>query len=119
MPEMLVRQPEFEHSACGTFIKNKEIIQKFKETGDSQYNYQKKKKKTKRFFNMTWLIKILKDLTKRTTSDKILCGKAFNIDKNPKYNGYQCGLPSTVYKFSDKKTSGGTAVPAQYKTLAM
>ena len=112
MPEMLVRQPEFKHSACGTFIKNKEIIQKFKETGDSQYNYQKKKK-TKRFFNMTWLIKILKDLTKRTTSDKILCGKAFNIDKNPKYNGYQCGLPSTVYKFSDKKTSGGTAVPAQ------
>ena len=49
MPEMLVRQPEFEHSACGTFIKNKEIIQKFKETGDSQYNYQKKKK-DKAFF---------------------------------------------------------------------
>ena len=42
---MHIRQPEFTHSACGTFIKNKEIIQKFKETGDSQYNYQKKKDK--------------------------------------------------------------------------
>ena len=47
---MLVRQPEFTHSACGTFIKNKEIIQKFKETGDSQYNYQKKKKKKDKAF---------------------------------------------------------------------
>ena len=62
---------------------------------------------------MTWVLEILKDLTKRTASDKILCGKAFNIAKNPKYNGYQRGLPSTVYKFSDKKTSGGTAVLAQ------
>ena len=62
---------------------------------------------------MTWLMKILKDLTKRTASDKILCCKAFKIAKNPKYNRYQRGLPSTVYKFSDKKTSGGTAVLAQ------
>ena len=62
---------------------------------------------------MTWLMEILKDLTKRTVSDKILCGKAFNIAKNPNYNGYQYGLPSTVYIFSDKKTSGGTAVLAQ------
>ena len=62
---------------------------------------------------MTWLMEILKDLTKRTTSDKILCGKAFYIAKNPKYNGYHPGLPSKVYKFSDKKTSGGTAVLAQ------
>ena len=38
---------------------------------------------------MTWLMEILKDLTKRTASDKILCGKAFNIAKNPKNNGYQ------------------------------
>ena len=33
-----------------------------------------------------------KDLTRRTASDKILCGKAFNIAKNPKYDGYQRGL---------------------------
>ena len=47
-----------------------------------------------------------KDLTKRTTSDEILYDKAFNNAKNPKYNGYQYGLPSMVYNFFDKKTSG-------------
>ena len=49
-----------------------------------------------------------KDLTRRTASDRILFDKAFNIAKNPKYDGYQHGLASTVYKFFDKKTSGGT-----------
>ena len=44
-----------------------------------------------------------KDLTRRTASDKILHDKAFNIAKNPKYNGYQRGLASMVYKFFDKK----------------
>ena len=42
MPEMHSRQPRFTYSACGTFTKNKKRIQKFKETGDSQYIYQKK-----------------------------------------------------------------------------
>ena len=32
--------------------------------------------------------------------------KAFNIAKNLKYDGYQCGLTSMVYKFFDNKTSG-------------
>ena len=32
MPEMHLKQPEFTYSACGTFTKNKEGIQKFKET---------------------------------------------------------------------------------------
>ena len=48
-----------------------------------------------------------KDLTRRTASDKILRYKAFNIAKNPKYDGYQRGHASMVYKFFDKKTSGG------------
>ena len=34
MPEMYLRQPGFTYSACGPFTKNKERIQKFKETGD-------------------------------------------------------------------------------------
>ena len=46
-----------------------------------------------------------KDLTRRTASDKILRDKAFNIAKNPKYDGYQRGLASMVHKFFDKKTS--------------
>ena len=44
-----------------------------------------------------------KDLTSRTASDKILRDKAFNIAKNPKYDGYQRGLDSMVYTFMDKK----------------
>ena len=40
MPEIHLRQPGFTCSAFGTFTKNKEIIQKFKETRDSRYIYQ-------------------------------------------------------------------------------
>ena len=47
-----------------------------------------------------------KDLAKRTASDKVLRDKAFNIAKNPKYDGYQRGLASMVYKFFDKKNKG-------------
>ena len=32
--------------------------------------------------------------------------KAFNIPKNPKYDGYQRGLASMIYKFFDKKWKG-------------
>ena len=44
-----------------------------------------------------------KDLEKRTQSDKVLKDKAFEIANNPKYDGYQRGLTSMVYKFFDKK----------------
>ena len=44
-----------------------------------------------------------KDLAKRTASDKVLRAKTFNIAKNPKYDGYQRGLASMVFKFFDKK----------------
>ena len=47
-----------------------------------------------------------KDLNRRATADKVLRDKAFNIAKSPKYDGYQRGLGSMVYKFFDKKTSG-------------
>ena len=50
----------------------------------------------------------LKDLARRTAPDKILRDKAFNTAKNPKYDGYQRALASTVYKFFDKKSSGGS-----------
>ena len=44
-----------------------------------------------------------KDLTRTTASDKILGDKAFNIAKNPKYDGYRRGLASMVYKCLVKK----------------
>ena len=47
-----------------------------------------------------------KDLKARTTSDKVLRNKAFNIAKNPKYNGYPRVLASVVYNFFDKSLWG-------------
>ena len=46
------------------------------------------------------------DLARRTASDKVLRDKAFNIAKNPKYDWYQRGLASIIYKFFDKKSKG-------------
>ena len=43
--------------------------------------------------------KDFKDLKRRTAADNVLRDKAFNIDKNPKYDGYQRELASMVYNF--------------------
>ena len=40
MPEMHLKQPRFTYSDCGPFTKNKEKIQKFKQTGDTNYIYK-------------------------------------------------------------------------------
>ena len=48
-----------------------------------------------------------KDLVRRTQSDKVLRVKAFKIASDPKYDGYQRGLASMVYKFFDKKSRRG------------
>ena len=47
-----------------------------------------------------------KDLVRRTQPDKALRDKAFKIANDPKYDGYQRGLASMVYKFFDKKSKG-------------
>ena len=47
-----------------------------------------------------------KDLTRRKADDNVLRDNAFNITKGPKYEGYQRGLASMVFKFFDKKASG-------------
>ena len=47
-----------------------------------------------------------KELARKAASDKVLRDKAFNIAKNLKYDGYQRGLASIVYKFFDKKSKG-------------
>ena len=51
-----------------------------------------------------------KDLAKRTQPDTILRDRAFKIASDPKYDGYQRGLASMVYKFFDKKSSGSGIV---------
>ena len=104
MPEMHLKQPGFTYSACGPFTKNKERIQKFKETGNTSHIY--KNELDKACFQHDMVYGDFKDLKRRTASDKILRDKAFNIAKNSKYDGYQRGLASMVYKFFDKKSTG-------------
>ena len=67
-------------------------------------------------FSMIWLMVKSKDLARRTQSDKVLQDQAFKIASNPKYDGYQRGLASMVYKFFDKKSSGsGVATGPNYQ----
>ena len=104
MPEMHLREPGFTYSACGPFTKNKERTQKFKETGYSQHIYQNELDKA--CFQHDMAYGDFKDLTRRAASDHLFRDKAFNIAKNPKYDGYQRGLASMIYKVFDKKASG-------------
>ena len=96
LSEMHLKQPGFRYSACGPF--NKKIMKNFKDTGDSTYIYQNELDKACFQYDMAY--GDLKDLTRRTTADKVLPDKAFNIAKNPKYDRYQRG-------FFDEKTSDG------------
>ena len=96
MPEMHLRQPGFTCSACGTFTKNKERIKKFKETGDSRYIFQNELDKA--CFQHGMAYGGFKDLNRKTFAEKVLRDKAFNIAKDPKYDGYQRRLASAVCK---------------------
>ena len=107
MPEIHLRQPQFTYSACGPFTKHEQRIQKFKETGDTNYVYTNELDKA--CFVHDAAYSDSKDLTKRTVADKILKNKAFDIAKDPKYDGYLRGLDSVVYKFFDSKVSGSGA----------
>ena len=104
MSEMHLRQPGFTYSTCEPFTKNKERIQKFKQTGDSRYIYRNELDKA--CFQHDMAYGDFKDLKRRTAADNVLRDKAFNIAKNPTYDGYQRGLAAMIYKFFDKKTKG-------------
>ena len=57
-----------------------------------------------------------KDLARRTASDKFLRDEAFNIAKNPKYDGYKKGFASMVYKIFEKKSKeSGVNIPLEFK----
>ena len=85
MPEIHLRQPKFTYSACGPFNKHEQRIQKFKETGDTNYIY--KNELDKACFAHDAAYSDSKDLIKRTPADKR-------------------GLASMVYKFFDSKSVG-------------
>ena len=67
IPKMHLNQPRFTYSACGPFTKNKERIQKLKETGDTSYTY--KNELDKACFQHDMAYRDFKDLKRRTFSD--------------------------------------------------
>ena len=61
----------------------------------------------------------MKDLPRKTASDKVLHDKAFTIAKT-QYDDYQMGLASMVYNFFfDKKSSDGAATHGSSEMTAM
>ena len=117
MREIHLRQPQLTYSGCGPFTKHEQRIQKFKETGDTNYVYKNQLDKACFVHDATYSDS--KDLTKRTVADKILKNKAFDIAKDAKHDGYQRGLASMVYKFFDSKVSGsGAKLTLQNEQLA-
>ena len=94
MSKMHLKHPGFTYSAFGPFIKNEKSMQKFKETEDSAHIY--KIDLDKACFQHDMAYGDFKDLAGRTASHKCLKDKAFNIAKNPKYDGFQRGLASMV-----------------------
>ena len=103
MSELHLKQPGFTYSACGPFPRNKERIEKFMQTGNTDFIYRNELDKAYLQHDMAYGKS--KDLAKRTQSDRILRDKVFKIASDPKYNGYQRGLTSMVYKFFDKTSS--------------
>ena len=59
-----------------------------------------------------------KGLRRKTASDEVLCDKESNIVKNPKYDGYQCGLASMICKCFDKRSLAGAITHARSKNFA-
>ena len=108
MPEIHLKQSGFTYSACGPFTKNKERIEKFMQTGNTDFIYRNELDKA--CFQHDMAYGKSKDLVKRTQSDKVLRDKAFKIASDPKYDGYQRGLASMVCKFFDKKSCGSVVV---------
>ena len=103
LPEMDLKQPGSTYSACGPFTKNKERIEKFMQTGNTDFIC--KNKLDKACFQHDTAYGKSKKLKERTQLDKVLKDKAFKIASDPKCDGYQRGLASVVYQFFDKKPS--------------
>ena len=104
MLEMHLKQPGFIYSACSPLSKNKQRIEKFMQTGNTDFLYRNELGKA--CFQHDMVYGKTKDLVKRTQSDKVFKDKAFKIASDPEYDGYQRGLASMVYMFLDKKSKG-------------
>ena len=103
MPEMHLRQPQFVYSVCGPFTRHKERIKEVKRTGDARLLYRNELDKA--CFKHDAAYTKYKDVENRLISDQKLKNSAYDIASNPKYDGYQRGLASMVYKFFGSKVA--------------
>ena len=92
--ELHLKQPGFTYSARGPFTKHRERIRKIRETGNLKHFYRNKLEKA--CFTYEAAYSNSKDLAKKTISDKILQDRAYEIGRNPKYDGYLKALASMV-----------------------
>ena len=97
-------------------LRHKERIKEFKRAGDTRYIYRNELDKV--CFQLDSAYVDHKDLINRTETDKFLRDKSYDIASNPEYDGYQRGLASMVYKFFDKKSTGGGIATAGPSALA-
>ena len=86
MPEVYLKQPGFTYAACGPFTKNKERIEKFMRTGNTDFIYRNELDKA--CFQHDMAYSKSKVLAKRTQSDRFFRDKAFKIASEPKYDGH-------------------------------
>ena len=100
MPEIQLRQPGFSFSVCRLFSKNKEPIQKFKETVGSNHIYQNKLDKV--CFQYDMVYEDFKYLPKRTIADKISHDKAFRLLKIQRMMDVKMDLVQWFINFSIK-----------------
>ena len=105
MPELHLVDPIVgTYSTCGPFTKHTQRIQDFLNTGKLSYIY--KDDLDKAYFQHDMAYNKFKDFEKKTQSDIFFKNKALKIASNPKYNGYERGLASTVHNFFDKNSKG-------------
>ena len=70
IPEIHLKQPGFTYSACGLFTKNKERIQKFFQTGNTDYIYKNNVHKIMLVHRMIWLMVNIKIWLKEQNDTK-------------------------------------------------
>ena len=82
---MYLSQPRLRYSACGPFTKKQKKNSKIQRNRDSTYIYQNELEKA--WFQHDMAYGDFIELSRKTPSDKALRDEAFNIAKNPKYDG--------------------------------
>ena len=70
MPDMHLKQPDYTYSACGPFTKNKKRIERFMQTGNTDFIHKNELDKV--CFKHDMAYEKSKNLIKRTHSDKVL-----------------------------------------------